>query len=1390
MAISLHECAKVANSITRLPPLHRRASAFDWRFLRYNAETVADIPAVHPLAGESIGPYRLDAPIGSGGMGTVWRAWDERLRRHVAVKRVLRDKVPRGRERLRREARAVARLSHPAIVHVYDLVEGDDADEGDADWIVLELVSGENLRQLLDREGRLEVGQALLLGREIAEGLAEAHAGGILHRDLKAANIMVTASGRAKILDFGLAKELQTEGTAGLDLSLSIPGIVLGTCFAMSPEQVMGHGLDARSDLFSFGSLFYEMLTGGSPFRAGDAQASLEKVLRFQPRPLHEVRPDVPRGLSDLIERLLDKEPSGRPASAGEVLEILASLAAPQPPRPAANDTAETFVGGKPPQPANGGRGAGSGSAVSGERRTVTVVCCSLVRAETAGSLDLEVLSDSMATFEGIARAVCRELSGHLGAVLSHMLWIYFGYPVGYEDDALRAAQAARELMARARQSGLLRRGLAVRFGIHTGPAVVWTRPGEDDRLQLGETLDLAMGIQSVAPINSIAVSTLSQRLLSRGFATRALPPAQLPDMDGPIEIHEVGEPLEAQQRESGPLAPLVDREAELQILLDRFRLASTGSGQVVLIAGDAGIGKSRLVRSLSAQVASEAPTWLTAQGSTLTRNTPLSPVLQVLERAVFPTEEASAGERLRRLEEVLDELGLPRTEHAPLLGALLALPCEERYPPLVLSPEARRKRTLAAIVALLGALAERHPVVLVVEDLQWIDPSTLELLDLLLGEIPALPLLLVATFRPDFTAPWRYQTSITQLSLSGLSESHAEQLVRQVAEGKGLPAEVHREIVVRTDGNPLFVEELTKAVLEADASLREPAGIPFTLGASLLARLDRLGDAKGVAQLAAVLGRTFSLELLEALSWIKGAALSSALGRLVQAEILYRRGPAHAARYIFKHALIQDAAYLSLLASDRQQLHRRLAGLLQEEFPAVALAEPELMAHHCERGGLTVEAVDYLLEAGLRATQRSAQLEAMSHLSRALDLLRGLPSAPELLGRELSLRSVLLTVLEAIRGWGDPEVAGNAERCAVLCRELGESGSLIPALSSLWSYHLVRGDRQPTIDLADEIARLAESPAQHYMGSSTRAYAAYYDGRPAEALALSEQAATLYGPDILPELAIYGDDAVLMPHLMKSWALWILGELEGAVREQDAVLAIAESLRSPFALGMALVSEMTLWRDLRVEDPELLEDVAGRLMQLAGEQEFAFLYASAHCGKGWAACQRGDLEGGTALIRTGLDLYAATGARLGMGYWRSYLIEACLAAGRLAEGLAAARGALALAETQLDVFFDAELLRLEGELLRASGEPQAAEASLRKALVIARGQGARTFELRTATSLGSLLAAQGRGGEALPVLAAVYQTFREGFEARDLVEARELLDRLKARVSATMTPS
>ncbi|HEX6903878.1 MAG TPA: protein kinase [Thermoanaerobaculia bacterium] len=1339
-----------------------------------------------------LGPYRLDQPLGSGGMGVVWRARDERLQRWVALKQIRADVALRhGRARLWREARAAARLNHPSIVQVYDVVEG-----ADDDWIVMELVEGRTIRRLLEEEAALPPARAAKLCREIAEGLAEAHAQGILHRDLKASNVIVSPSGRAKILDFGLAKEIPREESAeeSQDLTGSVPGALLGTCYAMSPEQVLGRDLDERSDLFSLGSLLYEMLTGQAPFRAETPALSVARVVEYRQPPLQRTHPGIPSGICELVDWLLQKRPQDRPQSAAEVLAILEAATDPAPkaepprrpaPPPRLDEPTAVTLADRPRQPAPPPPAPVDPQRQSGERRTVTVVCCALIQLDRpsgqAGALDVEILSDAAINFENLGREICQDLDGSLGAVLNRTLWLCFGYPRAHEDDAERAVRAARELQARfASLPVSAAHRLAVRAGVHTGPAVVVTRPSVGQTLQPGDTFDIALAIQSQVPAGRIGVSAASRQLLVRKFATQPLPSVHLKDLDATVDLYELGAPLERESLKDGQATSLVNREAEMQILLDRCRLACSGLGQAVLIVGDAGIGKSRLIRALSERSAAEAPIWLVAQGSAYTQNTPLSPVLHLLSRVIFAAgdgEDLSTEERLRRLAAVLDEHGLARPDHAPPLGELLALPVEERYPPLALSPEARRKRMLASILALLGAMAERHPLVLVVEDLHWIDPSTLELLDLLLADIAVLPLLLVATFRPEFTAPWRHQTAVTQLNLSRLSETHAAQLVERVTEGKGLPADVRREIVARTDGIPLFVEELTRAVLEGGA-LREPAGIPLTLGGSLLARLDRLGEAKTVAQLASVIGRTFTLEQLEALSWIKGAALSAALGRLVQAEILHRRGPARGVRYVFRHALIQDAAYLSLLASDRQQLHHRLALLLQEKFPAVAEAEPELMAYHCERGLLTLEAVDYLLTAGQRAMQRPAAVESVSHLTRALDLLPALHAAPERLERELALRSVLALALGAVKGWGDPDVAANAERCVALCREIGDEAPLIPALYGLWTCHFLRGDRQPSIDLADEIARLAATPAQAYIGHAIRAYTAYHGGRFAEALALCERVLATFEPAMIPEIEDFGPESIFMPCVYQVWTLWALGEPDRALRQRDEMFSFFDSLGAPFQLGTALLCEMTLLRDLRAPG---LEEAADRLMDVAGEQEAVILYSAAQCGKGWALCQRGDLTGGTALIQAGLDLYAATGSRLGWGYWSCYLIEAHLAAGRLAEGLVAAREALAMSETQLDVNDVAELHRLEGELLRASGDPQAAEASFQQALGVAREQGARAFELRAAVSLGRLLADEGRAAEALPVLAAVYQTFQEGFATRDLQEARELLDRLAA---------
>lgn len=1347
------------------------------------------------LAGERIGPYRLVQPLGTGGMGTVWRAWDERLRRQVAVKRIHTDSVSHAAERLRREARAVARLNHPAIVQAYDLVEREDGD-----WIVMELVEGRTLRQRLAEDGPLAPQEAMRLGRELAEGLAEAHEHGILHRDLKAINVMVTPAGRVKILDFGLAKEIRSgEGDSAFgESSLSASGTVIGTCHAMSPEQAMGLELNAASDLFSLGSLLYELLTGDPPFLAGNPHETLARVLHFDPAPLCEARPEVPRELSHLVARLLEKSPLRRPHSAQEVVDCLDLLVAAAPSGGLASQASEggesavTIDVGPPrlvpprrERPSLTGRGRRWSS---GERRRLTVVCCGLVQIDNASGevecLDIEATSAAMEAFQKLAREVVERLGGRVGDILGgHQLWLYFGYPQAHEDDSRRAVRAARILAARAGQLDVRlgggRHRLAVRAAVHTGRALVETRPGRSEQLQLGATLDLAVSLQNLAPAGGVVVSAASRRLLDRSFEMEPLPPAHLPGAVAPVPVYEVRGEIDARNSQEHRI--LVGRDREVELLLDRVRLARAGTGQAVLISGEAGIGKSSLLRALRDGLAGESVAWMEGYGSPYIQSSPLAPIIELLERGVFTSASGTVERKISRLEELLLRYDLPLAENAPFLASLLSVPTEGRYPPLALSPEIQRKKTLEALVALLAQMAERQLLVLAIEDLHWIDPSTLELLDRLLEEISAVPLVLVATFRPEFQTPWRHRAHFTQINLSRLTDGETEILISRLTEGCELPADMRRQITAKTDGIPLFVEELTKAVLETGWSEGEP-DIPSTLDGSLMARLDRLGDAKEVAQLASVIGRVFTFELLAVASQLEEMVLRRGLEELMQAELIHRRGVGPRARFVFKHALIQDAAYLSLLISQRQQIHEQIARALEAEIEQSQDVEPEILAHHFEKAGLVPQAVIYLQQAALRATQRSAYLEALSQCRKGIGLVANLPASPQTLEQELALRSTMGVALIPTQGYASQDVAENAARCQALCRELGDAPRLIPSLYGLWVYHLLRGHRQQSNDVSEEIARLSQGGSEEhvFISFSTRATTAFFEGRFETAQGFFEKAMAIYKPELHPALAqAFGEDSAILPYCYHFWCEWLRGQPEEAIRRMNEARGIVCNLSSPYVLVTFYLFEMVLWHALR--EPEEVRRVTEAFVELSREQQFPFFLAVASCGHGWTWLHRGDPETGIAQVQEALENFRLIGTQLPRAYYLTYPLEIYLAVGKLQEGLAATAEALTFSETQLDVFYDAEIHRFRGELLHRLQEPQQAEAEFHQALEIARRQGAHAFELRAAMSLGRLLREQGRAGEARPLLAEIYGTFQEGFETLDLREARQLVAELEA---------
>src|SRR5215813_11403122 len=687
------------------------------------------------------------------------------------------------------------------------------------------------------------------------------------------------------------------------------------------------------------------------------------------------------------------------------------------------------------------------------ERRQLTVLFCDLVDSTVlASQLDPEDLREVVRAYQEVCAKVIARFEGHIAQYLGDGLLVYFGYPLAHEDDAQRGVraglgmiEAVGQLNTRLAQDGLRpaptqsrQRGvrLAVRLGIHTGLVVV----GEigsgtrQEQLALGETPNLAARLQSIAAPNTLVISAATLQLLGGFFTYQSLGTFLLKGLAQPIEVYRVLYESMARSRleaaSSNGLTPLVGREQEIGLLLERWAQVTDGLGQVVLLSGEAGIGKSRLVQVLKENVASEPQAWLTpCQCSPYYQHTALYPLIDLLERVTLRFDrEESPQQKLNKLEGFVVQYGLPLAETVPLLAALLSLPLPADYAPLTVSPEQQKQQTLQALLTILLKIAAQQPVLFVMEDLHWVDSSTLELLSLLVDQGPTARILALFTFRPDFSPPWAGRSHLTQVTVNRLPRRQAVEVVRQVAHGKALPTEVVEQVVAKTDGVPLFVEELTKMVLESGL-LQEredryeltgplpPLAIPTTLHDSLMARLDRLAAAKAMAQLGATLGRAFSYELLQAVSpWDEGL-VQQGLHQLVEAEFLYQRGVPPQATYTFKHALIQDAAYQSLLRSTRQQYHQRIAQALEAQFPEIVETQPELVAQHYTTAGCAEQAILYWQRAGQHASRRSANVEAISHCTTGIELLTSLPETPEHTQQALSLHIALGAALLRTKG-------------------------------------------------------------------------------------------------------------------------------------------------------------------------------------------------------------------------------------------------------------------------------------------------------------------------------------------------------------------------------------
>jgi class 3 adenylate cyclase/predicted ATPase len=1039
------------------------------------------------------------------------------------------------------------------------------------------------------------------------------------------------------------------------------------------------------------------------------------------------------------------------------------------------------------------------------ERRQLTVLFCDLVDStRLARQLDPEDLREVIRTYQAACVAVIQRFAGHVAQYLGDGLLVYFGYPQAHEDDAQRAVRTGLGIPeAMGTLHTPLMRGksirLAVRIGIHTGLVVVGEMGsgGRYEHLALGDTPNLAARLQGLAEPNTVVISDVTSRLVQGYFTCQDRGTHALKGLDMPVHIFQVLGESAAQSRldvaATRGLTPLVGREEEVGLLLRRWAQSQDGLGQVVLLSGEAGIGKSRLVQVVKDCIADTPHTRLECRCSPYYQNTALYPIIDLLERVLHFQRDEILGAKLEKLERALSQYRFALHETVPLFATLLSLPLPEaRYAPLSLTPERQKQKTLEALLAAVLEMAERQPVLFILEDLHWVDPSTLEFLHLLIAQGPTAAILTVMTYRPDFQPPWGWRTHLTPLALQRLTPADVAAMVMQMTGGKPLPTEVLQHVVTNTDGVPLFVEELTKTILESGI-LRETEAhyeltgplptlaIPTTLHDALMARLDRLSTVKAVAQLGATLGRTFAYDLLQAVTPFDAAMLQQGLRQLVEAEILYQRGLPPRATYHFKHALLQEAAYQSLLKRTRQQYHQRIAQVLEAQFPETVATQPELLAHHYTEAGLGAPALAYWQHAGQRALERSAHVEAINHLTQGLEVLKGLPNTPERPQQELGLQLTLGIPLSATRGYAAPEVAHVYTRAQELCQRLGETPQLIPALLGLWRFYLLRAELGKARELAEQcllLVQRVDDPARLIVAHDALGETMFFLGDFAHARAHLERAVAFYDPQKRqPHRALM--DPGVSSLSMLAGTLWMLGYPEQARQKITEALRLAETLAQPHILASTLVIATHLHqlrREVRTTHTQ-----AEAVMALATEQGFPFWLAEATIFLGWALAAQGRGAEGTAQIQHGLATRQAIGLELTQPVFLTLLAEAYERVEQPTAGLTVLTDALTRVDTTGERWREADLDRLRGELLLAVSVANCreAEACFRQALEVARQQQAKSWELRAAMSLSRLWQRQGKRDEARQLLAPIYGWFTEGFDTADLQEAKALLEAL-----------
>ena len=1014
------------------------------------------------------------------------------------------------------------------------------------------------------------------------------------------------------------------------------------------------------------------------------------------------------------------------------------------------------------------------------ERRQLTVMFCDLVGStELSGRLDPEDLRGVFRRYQNAVTTAVLRYGGHVGQYLGDGVLVYFGWPHAYEDQAERAIWASLEAIANVKQVTVdSDTTLNARAGIASGPVVIGEfvdHTGQDVQAVTGKTPNLAARLQGLAEPGQVVIDAHTRRLVGTAFRLEACGDRVLKGFPRPVSVWQVTGRGQAESRfaaaHSGSLSRFIGRTRELRLLEKHWSQARQARGQAVLLCGEAGIGKSRLVQAFWDSIADEKCLRLSSQCSPLHTNSAFHPIIQLLERlAEFGADDDDTA-RLDKLEALLERASMQVESAAPLIATLLSLPAVDRYGPLDLAPQQVRERTIELLLTLLIDLGRDRPVVFLLEDAHWIDPTTETLVGAATKRIADASVLMLVTHRLDYAPNWAREPAVAKIDLHKLSRDQGAELVR--AAGGELEEPVIGEILARADGVPLFIEELTKSLLESDE-----AEIPASLQASLVARLDRLGDAAKVAQLAALLGRSFHYRFIREVSELPDAELDRALTAMTESELLTQTGTPPRAVYVFRHALIQDAAYETLLKSRRARYHGRTAEVLLREFASQAAAEPELVARHWSLAGQPGKAADFWLKAGQRAGERSAHIEAVAHLERGLQEIDALPRSKARDRREFAIRIALGASLLTLKGWSSSQVEKNYQRAVELSASGNGTHDMLIALRGLTNVFFLKGEIRKARKLADRELAIAEEQDDRTMllgGYRSVGMCSFFAGRFEAARDYLGRAVDIYDPEIHHgHRFVHGTDPAVIGCSVLGWTGWFLGDFDAARREMAAALALADELQHPFSLAYAKSLAASVHQGFR--EPETALEQAEAAIAISEEQGYPYWIGWSSVLRGWAMAALGKPADGIAALRRGLEIYESTGAQQVKPYILTLLAEMHGWAGLPEDGLEVLRGAIRPGNKTDVIFYEAEALRIEGELRRQSGSGDSSEL-FDRALSMARRQRARTLELRGALSAARLVPDRRAGSPARDRLARILESFDGGLRQADVVDARSFLD-------------